>query len=89
MSAFVEGQESEPTPFQEMQVPPSAHRFDQPVLVIEERTGGHVTLMIDKENHRCKVFILTSSFMSLPIGPWQPDGSKLSKGLKLSKKPRG
>ena len=63
VSAFVEGQESEPTPFHKMQVPPSAHRFDQPVLVIEERTGGHVTLMIDKENHRCKVFILTSSFM--------------------------
>ena len=69
VSAFVEGQESEPTPFQDIQVPPSTHSFDQPLLVIEERSDGHVTLMIDKENHHCKVFILTSSFMSQEICP--------------------
>ena len=69
VTAIVEGQESELTPFQEIQAPPSAHSLDQPVLVIEERSDGHATLLIDKENHHCKVFILTSSFLSLVIFP--------------------
>ena len=58
VSAFVEGEESELTDFQEIQIPPNVHSPDQPVLVIEERSDRHVTLMIDKGNRRCKVVII-------------------------------
>ena len=57
VSAIVDGEESEPTSFQEVHVPPRIGSFEQPVLVIEERVNGSVTLVINNadKNHHCKV----------------------------------
>ena len=56
-SAIVDGEESEPTSFQEVHVPPRIGSFEQPVLIIEERVNGSVTLVINNadKNHHCKV----------------------------------
>ena len=57
VSAIVDGEESEPTSFQEVHVPPRIGSFEQPVLLIEERVNGSVTLVINNadKNHHCKV----------------------------------
>ena len=62
VSALVRRKESEPTSFQEMQIPPSGHIFDQPLLVEEERADGRVTLVMDNGNRRCKVFSFVCFF---------------------------
>ena len=57
VSAIVDGEESEPTSFKEVHVPPRIGSFEQPVLLIEERVNGSVTLVINNadKNHHCKV----------------------------------
>ena len=52
-----DGEESEPTSFLEVDVPPRIGSFEQPVLVIEERVNNSVTLRINNadKNHHCKV----------------------------------
>ena len=57
VSAIVDGEESEPTSFLEVDVPPRIGSFEQPVLVIEERVNNSVTLRINNadKNHHCKV----------------------------------
>ena len=55
VSAILDGEESEPTVFHEVHVPPRTS--EPPVMFIEERNNGSVTFVINNAdtNHHCEV----------------------------------
>jgi len=55
VSAILDGEESEPTSFQEVHVPPRTS--EPPVMFVEERNNGSVTFVINNAdtNHHCEV----------------------------------
>jgi len=57
MSALFGSQESIPTAWTDIPVPPRVGILENPTLVIEEKTNGSVTFVINNndKNHRCKV----------------------------------
>lgn len=69
VSAVLGEEESEPTVLQEVPVPPRVGVSEHPVLVIEERSNGSVTFVINKadKNHHCKV---TQSPHLFPVSPY-------------------
>jgi len=57
VSATVGSEESKPAAWTDIPVPPTVGISEQPTLVIEEKTNGSVTFVINnnEKNHKCKV----------------------------------